>query len=207
MEYLKRFYDLSGIVQKLSNMSFNVVDSLSNNLSNMSLQNYLKKENNDINFIDNFDFVNNILFLDEELENRYKIFFQHHLHCISNELEESIYSNHLSVLITYYNLLIRLINENNLQLYKSNLPFETFKDILKYIETLNDNVLFDCNDKTYNDLDLTRKTMIPKIEYLVLLLIDKLRNFNGEYQLKEYQDITRIYFNTIQMIVYVLLYN
>ena len=26
-------------------------------------------------------------------------------------------------------------------------------------------------------------------------------------QLKEYQDITRIYFNTIQMIVYVLLYN
>lgn len=206
MDFLKRFYNLSNVIQRLSNMSFSVEDELSNSLSSLSIQNNLKVENNNEDFIMNFDYINQILFLEPELEEKYKIFFQNHLHMISNE-EETIYNNHLSVLITYYNLLIKLLNENDLELFNQNLPFETLNDILKYIETLNENVLFDIEDEMYSDLNIVRKTMISKIEYLVLILIDKLRNYNNNYHLYEYQEISRIFFNTIQLIMYILINN
>lgn len=207
MDYLKNFYNLSNVIQKLSNISFNSVNEITNSILNLSLQNNLKKENNNEDFIVNFNYINNILFLDKELEEIYKIFFQNHLHLISNEDEDTIYSNHLSVLITYYNLLMKLLNEKNIDIYKENLSFETLNDILKYIDTLNENVLFDTENEVYNDLDIIRKTMVSKIEYLVLLLIEKLRNYNDDYELEDYQEITRIFFNTIQLIMYVLLYN
>lgn len=206
MDFLKSFYNLSNVIQRLSNMSFNVEDELSNSFSSLSIQNNLKVENNNEDFIMNFDYINRILFLEPALEEKYKIFFQNHLHMISNE-EETIYNNHLSVLITYYNLLIKLLNENDLELFNQNLPFETLNDILKYIETLNENVLFDIEDEMYSDLNIVRKTMISKIEYLVLILIDKLRNYNNNYHLYEYQEISRIFFNTIQLIMYVLINN
>jgi len=206
MDFLKRFYNLSNVIQRLSNMSFSVEDELSNSFSSLSIQNNLKVENNNEDFIMNFDYINQILLLEPALEEKYKIFFQNHLHMISNE-EETIYNNHLSVLITYYNLLIKLLNENDLELFNQNLPFETLNDILKYIETLNENVLFDIEDEMYSDLNIVRKTMISKIEYLVLILIDKLRNYNNNYHLYEYQEISRIFFNTIQLIMYILINN
>lgn len=205
MDFLKRFYNLSNVIQRLSNMSFSVEDELSNSLSSLSIQNNLKVENNNEDFIMNFDYINQILFLEPELEEKYKIFFQNHLHMIQEE--ETIYNNHLSVLITYYNLLIKLLNENDLELFNQNLPFETLNDVLKYIDTFNDNVLFDIEDEMYSDLDIVRKTMISKIEYLVLILIDKLRNYNNNYHLYEYQEISRIFFNTIQLIMFVLIKN
>lgn len=204
MDFLKSFYNLSNVIQRLSNISFSVEDELSNSLSSLSIQNNLKVENNNEDFIMNFDYINQILFLEPALEKKYKIFFQNHLHMISNE-EETIYNNHLSVLITYYNLLIKLLNENDLELFNQNLPFETLNDILKYIETLNENVLFDIEDEMYLDLNIVKKTMISKIEYLVLILIEKLRNYNNNYHLYEYQEISRIFFNTIQLIMYVLI--
>ena len=205
MDFLKRFYNLSNVIQRLSNISFSVEDELSNSLSSLSIQNNLKVENNNEDFIMNFDYINQILFLEPALEEKYKIFFQNHLHMIQEE--ETIYNNHLSVLITYYNLLIKLLNENDLVLFNQNLPFETLNDILKYIETLNENVLFDIEDEMYLDLNIVKKTMISKIEYLVLILIDKLRNYNNNYHLYEYQEISRIFFNTIQLIIYVLINN
>jgi len=205
MEYLNKFYNLSNIIERLSNISFDSVRDITNSISSLSIQNNLKNENNNENFIVDFDYINNIIFLEPELERIYKIFFQQHLHLMSNEDEECEYNNHLSVLITYYNLLMKLVNEKNIELYKENLSFETLNDIFKYIETLNDNVLFDIQNNTYNDLDNIRKIIVSKIEYLVLLLIDKLSNFNN--QIQDYQEITRIFFNTIQLIVYVLLYN
>ena len=205
MDFLKRFYNLSNVIQRLSNISFSVEDELSNSLSSLSIQNNLKVENNNEDFIMNFDYINQILFLEPALEEKYKIFFQNHLHMIQEE--ETIYNNHLSVLITYYNLLIKLLNENDLELFNQNLPFETLNDILKYIETLNENVLFDIEDEMYLDLNIVKKTMISKIEYLVLILIDKLRNYNNNYHLYEYQEISRIFFNTIQLIIYVLINN
>lgn len=206
MDFLKRFYNLSNVIHRLSNMSLSIEDELSNSLSSLSIQNNLKVENNNVEFIMNFDYINRILFLEPELEEKYKIFFQNHLHMISNE-DETIYNNHLSVLITYYNLLIKLLNENDLELFNQNLPFETLNDILKYIDTFNDNVLFDIEDEMYSDLDIVKKTMISKIEYLVLILIDKLRNYNNNYHLYEYQEISRIFFNTIQLIMYILINN
>jgi hypothetical protein len=203
MDFLKRFYNLSNVIQRLSNISFSVEDELSNSLSSLSIQNNLKVENNNEDFIMNFDYINQILFLEPALEEKYKIFFQNHLHMIQEE--ETIYNNHLSVLITYYNLLIKLLNENDLELFNQNLPFETLNDILKYIETLNENVLFDIEDEMYLDLNIVKKTMISKIEYLVLILIEKLRNYNNNYHLYEYQEISRIFFNTIQLIMYVLI--
>ena len=205
MDFLKSFYNLSNVIHRLSNISFSVEDELSNSLSNLSIQNNLKVENNNEDFIMNFDYINQILFLEPALEEKYKIFFQNHLHMIQEE--ETIYNNHLSVLITYYNLLIKLLNENDLELFNQNLPFETLNDILKYIETLNENVLFDIEDEMYLDLNIVKKTMISKIEYLVLILIDKLRNYNNNYHLYEYQEISRIFFNTIQLIIYVLINN
>lgn len=205
MDFLKSFYNLSNVIQRLSNISFSVEDELSNSLSSLSIQNNLKVENNNEDFIMNFDYINQILFLEPELEEKYKIFFQNHLHMIQEE--ETIYNNHLSVLITYYNLLIKLLNENDLELFNQNLPFETLNDVLKYIDTFNDNVLFDIEDEMYSDLDIVRKTMISKIEYLVLILIDKLRNYNNTYHLYEYQEISRIFFNTIQLIMFVLIKN
>ena len=203
MDFLKRFYNLSNVIQRLSNISFSVEDELSNSLSSLSIQNNLKVENNNEDFIMNFDYINQILFLEPALEEKYKIFFQNHLHMIQEE--ETIYNNHLSVLITYYNLLIKLLNEKDLELFNQNLPFETLNDILKYIETLNENVLFDIEDEMYLDLNIVKKTMISKIEYLVLILIEKLRNYNNNYHLYEYQEISRIFFNTIQLIMYVLI--
>ena len=203
MDFLKRFYNLSNVIQRLSNISFSVEDELSNSFSSLSIQNNLKVENNNEEFIMNFDYINQILFLESELEEKYKIFFQNHLHMIQEE--ETIYNNHLSVLITYYNLLIKLLNENDLELFNQNLPFETLNDILKYIDTLNDNVLFDIENEMYEDLDIVKKTMISKIEYLVLILIDKLRNYNNNYNLHEYQETSRIFFNTIQLIMFVLI--
>ena len=205
MDFLKSFYNLSNVIHRLSNISFSVEDELSNSLSSLSIQNNLKVENNNEDFIMNFDYINQILFLEPALEEKYKIFFQNHLHMIQEE--ETIYNNHLSVLITYYNLLIKLLNENDLVLFNQNLPFETLNDILKYIETLNENVLFDIEDEMYLDLNIVKKTMISKIEYLVLILIDKLRNYNNNYHLYEYQEISRIFFNTIQLIIYVLINN
>lgn len=205
MDFLKRFYNLSNVIQRLSNISFSVEDELSNSLSSLSIQNNLKVENNNEDFIMNFDYINQILFLEPALEEKYKIFFQNHLHMM--EEEETIYNNHLSVLITYYNLLIKLLNENDLELFNQNLPFETLNDILKYIETLNENVLFDIEDEMYLDLNIVKKTMISKIEYLVLILIEKLRNYNNNYHLYEYQEISRIFFNTIQLIMYILINN
>ena len=203
MDFLKSFYNLSNVIHRLSNISFSVEDELSNSLSSLSIQNNLKVENNNEDFIMNFDYINQILFLEPALEEKYKIFFQNHLHMIQEE--ETIYNNHLSVLITYYNLLIKLLNEKDLELFNQNLPFETLNDILKYIETLNENVLFDIEDEMYLDLNIVKKTMISKIEYLVLILIEKLRNYNNNYHLYEYQEISRIFFNTIQLIMYVLI--
>ena len=57
----------------------------------------------------------------------------------------------------------------------------TLKDILEYITALNDYVIFDTTNITYNDLDDTRKIVIDKIEFLVLLLIDKLKNILEKY--------------------------
>lgn len=205
MDILKQFDRITNIIYSLSKMSFNSTDEITENMSNLCIQNCLKEENNNEDFILNFDFINNILFLDEQLENKYKIFFQYHLHMISNE--ETIFNNYLSVLITYYNLLLKLINSDNLDLLKENMPYDMLKDILEYINVLNDNVLFDTNDTTYNDLDNIRKIMISRIEFLVHILIDKLKNCNEIKSIKEYQDIIRIFFNTIQMIIFVLYKN
>ena len=76
MDYLKNFYNLSNVIQKLSNISFNSVNEITNSILNLSLQNNLKKENNNEDFIVNFNYINNILFLDKELEDTFKIFFQ-----------------------------------------------------------------------------------------------------------------------------------
>ena len=206
MEILNKFYNLTNIIKRLSDISFNSINDLSNSLSNLTIQNNLKIENNCNDFIINFDYINNILFLEKDLENIYKNFFQNHLHLISNEYEDSEYNNHLSVLITYYNLLMGLLNERNLDIYINNLSLDTMNEILHYLEVLNEYVFFDTQNETYNDLDETRKIIICKIEYLVLLIIEKIKE-KKNYDLKDYQEMTRIYFNTIQLIVYILIHD
>lgn len=203
MEILEKFYQLTNLV---SNLSLTNNDNFIENFTNLSIENKLTNDNNNSDFIINFDYINNILFIDNELDTIYNQFFQNHLHLISTEYEESPYSNHLSTLITYYKLLKNLLNLHNEEEYKLNLPYGTLKDILEYIQSLNEYVLFDTTNNTYDDLDNTRKIIIGKIEYLVLLLIDKLKNYNN-FELKNYQDISRLFFNTIQLIVYVLIFD
>ncbi len=99
-----------------------------------------------------------------------------------------------------------LLNERNLDIYINNLSLDTMNEILHYLEVLNEYVFFDTQNETYNDLDETRKIIICKIEYLVLLIIEKIKE-KKNYDLKDYQEMTRIYFNTIQLIVYILIHD